>query len=320
MKKFVIIVSAILLSWSAGTAQVKDTQQPVIVGGNAIPLSNSDSVNWRSASNGTIVKIEEDKALPVGCGTDTIYSEKDGVKSDSFIVEVLDSLTWYKNAYKNLPVEKGNVVHAKDSSIPDSVSIALAVFGCVLIVLLVILFILSKKETKKQKAGFQYYINELKQKIAWEQHEKNNWENRANTFSSENRKLKIEIEELRAKSSQNQHKQQGYNEQQRRPLSPPPPQSLYADAIINDKFNRVKEQPDDDTIFELKLSKAGETRAKVVVFEPAHKRVIANPSFLEGCEKQILGNSTVTMQRDGIAQKEDSGKWIITTPPEVKIN
>jgi len=100
------------------------------------------------------------------------------------------------------------------------------------------------------------------------------------------------------------------------------PQSLYADNIINGQFHRVKEQPDEDTIFELILSKAGDVQAKVIVYEPAHKRVIANPAFLEGCEKQILNNATsVTMQREGIAQKDvDIGKWMITTTPEVIIS
>jgi len=99
------------------------------------------------------------------------------------------------------------------------------------------------------------------------------------------------------------------------------PKSLYADTIVDGRFNRVKEESDDDTIFELKLARSDDKRAVIIVYPPAYRRVIANNSFLEGCEKQLLGNTEVTMLREGIAQKDESnGKWIITTTPEVKIS
>ena len=102
--------------------------------------------------------------------------------------------------------------------------------------------------------------------------------------------------------------------------TPVQPQSLYADSVFEGIFNCVNEQPDDDTIFELKLNNPDDTVAKVIVYAPAQKKVIANPSYLEGCEKQILGNTAVSTQREGIARKVGGGKWIITTPPEVKIS
>jgi hypothetical protein len=106
------------------------------------------------------------------------------------------------------------------------------------------------------------------------------------------------------------------------PAKPVQPQSLtlYADSIFDGKFNRVRETPNEDTIFELKLSHAGDTRAYVVVYREAYRKVIANPAYLEGCEKQILGNNTVKMQREGVATKDDSGNWIISKKPEVQIS
>jgi hypothetical protein len=96
--------------------------------------------------------------------------------------------------------------------------------------------------------------------------------------------------------------------------------SLYADAIIDGKFNRVRETPNEDSIFELKLNHAGDTRATVVVYKPAYKRVIVHPSFLNGCENQILGMSNVKMQKEGVAVKDENGNWCIKAKPQVKIS
>ena len=83
---------------------------------------------------------------------------------------------------------------------------------------------------------------------------------------------------------------------------------LYADAIIDGYFVRISEVPNEDSVFVLHLN--GENSANFGIYSPAHPRIIANPSFLEGCEKQILGN---TMQLDvieGRAQRDASnGKW-----------
>jgi hypothetical protein len=96
--------------------------------------------------------------------------------------------------------------------------------------------------------------------------------------------------------------------------------SLYADSIFDGKFNHVQETPNEDTIFELKLNHAGDTRASVVVYCEAYRKVIANPAYLEGCEKQVLGNNNVTIRREGVAIKDGNGNWIISTKPEVKIS
>jgi len=101
------------------------------------------------------------------------------------------------------------------------------------------------------------------------------------------------------------------------------PQTLYADAIIGGRFNRVKEQPDaNESNFELRLARASDTTAKVAVYPDAYRRILANPSFLEGCEKQIMSNSptSVATTREGVAQKDGDGKWRITTTPEVRIS
>ena len=188
----------------------------------------------------------------------------------------------------------------------DKISYALAVL---VIALSGLFFVFNKKNRKK--------ITLLKDRKGHYKTKSHLLEKEKNNLAYENEQLKNEIRQLHTKMNQIRQKQNDSDEQ--KPQQPEPP-SLYADAIFDGKFNRVKELPDDDTIFELKLIGPNETLAKIVIYGPAYRRVIVNPSFLEGCEKQIVGNSTVVMELEGLTQKDDrNGKWTIVTTPKVKI-
>lgn len=82
--------------------------------------------------------------------------------------------------------------------------------------------------------------------------------------------------------------------------------TLYADSIIDGYFNKVTEKANDDTTFELHVTKNG---ANVSVYSGAIRRIIANPSFLDGCDKQIIGNRIVEIKEQGFAQIQMNGKW-----------
>ena len=84
---------------------------------------------------------------------------------------------------------------------------------------------------------------------------------------------------------------------------------LYADAIIDDCFVKVRELPNEDSIFVLHLN--GENSADFSIYKSAYQRVVANPSFLEGCEKQVLGDTMqLEIVSEGKAQRElSNGKW-----------
>lgn len=88
-----------------------------------------------------------------------------------------------------------------------------------------------------------------------------------------------------------------------------PSMTLYADAIIDDCFVKVRENPNEDSIFVLHLN--GDNMADFSIYKLAYQRVVANPSFLEGCEKQILGDTMqLEIKSEGRAQREVSnGKW-----------
>lgn len=93
---------------------------------------------------------------------------------------------------------------------------------------------------------------------------------------------------------------------------------LYADSIINGYFSHVRETPDDDTFFILQLK--NETTSKIVIFPQAQGKILANPSsYLEGCEKQIIGNSSVFVTKEGESVCDENGKWKVVSPLKVEI-
>lgn len=95
--------------------------------------------------------------------------------------------------------------------------------------------------------------------------------------------------------------------------------TMFADAIIDGCFVKVREAPNEDSIFELHLD--GENSVIFCIYKPAYQRVMANPSFLEGCEKQIIGDvMQIEIVANGTAQRDVSnGKWKIINKLNVLI-
>ena len=198
--------------------------------------------------------------------------------------------------------------------------ILVAIIFLLLLILLVVLY--RNRKWKRKADSNKKEANQLKSQV--------------DTLGEQKAALEEELQKTKGKL---QEKESTINEQKEKinasnkkivnapPVTPTyvPPfntqtQSLYADAIIEGKFNRVKTSPDEDTVFELKLNKPNDIQAIVVIYEGAYPRVNKCPEFLEGCTKHILGENTVRTSRDGIAQKDNDGRWIVKTPPEVTIN
>lgn len=95
-------------------------------------------------------------------------------------------------------------------------------------------------------------------------------------------------------------------------------QLMYADYIDeNGVFSHVTEKPDDDTFFVLTMR--GDDYASITLYQQAYGKIIANPAFLEGCEKQIIGSTTVIVTDEGVAKREGNGKWRVTQKAIVEI-
>ena len=240
---------------------------------------------------------------------DTIAALKSAVSEYSI------NLQSQKELYEAAICKKGEVCGYAHYKIMAFSLLALA------FVLLFFFFVFIIKNIKKSK-DIKYYIGRKEYYKAEFYKNKDLLLHERNTMAHEIEKHKKANKQLLADLNELQLEQKRQEELQAQLLQPaePQPQSLYADAIIDGKFNSVTEYPDDNTIFELKLKKAGDAQAAVIIYKAAEQLVTKRPEFLDGCEKQILGSTEVTMLNEGVAHKDSSGTWQITTIPEVKIS
>jgi hypothetical protein len=119
-----------------------------------------------------------------------------------------------------------------------------------------------------------------------------------------NRQLERENQALREEIEEKEQPSSGY---------------LYADAIIDGYFNKVRETPNEDTIFELHLR--SESSSTFTVYRESYRRVVSCPDFLDGCEKQaLLNGQTVKIESQGTAQKQSDGRWKISKKAVVIIS
>ncbi|MCL1938387.1 MAG: Ig-like domain-containing protein [Candidatus Azobacteroides sp.] len=95
--------------------------------------------------------------------------------------------------------------------------------------------------------------------------------------------------------------------------------TLYADAIdiTEGTFYNIRQQPADETIYELKLRDT--STALFAIYKGAYRRVIDRPSNLAGCEKQIFPRGQHLEVEEGIAQQQVDGKWKVIQKAKIKI-
>ena len=97
----------------------------------------------------------------------------------------------------------------------------------------------------------------------------------------------------------------------------PEEKKLYAVSIIDGYLQRVKDTANEDTVFELCLK--GASKADITVYKSAYEKILDNPSHLEGCDKQIVGRTSVNVEQVGEAVTDDSGRWRVVKPLKVLV-
>ena len=151
-----------------------------------------------------------------------------------------------------------------------------------------------------------------------------NLKNGIQKLTNENRKLKKRIEDLEKEKGElleenirlGEQLDKGFNKRvdERTSNNEQPAENksinvLYADFINEGSFTHVSEIPNDDSNFELHLK--NEKTAGFVIYKPALPRIVSNPAaFLQGCDKQVLGQTgEVEINAEGLAQNDTDGKW-----------
>ena len=85
---------------------------------------------------------------------------------------------------------------------------------------------------------------------------------------------------------------------------------LFAESILENRYVNVKEKQMNDSIFELSVQPDG-SNASVTICTNAYKKILSNSSFLEGCDKHVLGNTSLDIIEEGTAERTDDNKWMV---------
>lgn len=225
----------------------------------------------------------------------------------------------------------------RNAKIKRNLIIVIVIIGVLFVAAIILLYLLNKQLEEKE-----YEIEYDKKKIKeLENNEKllsdecnsnSNLKSRLEKLEKENTKLKEQCYKLQQNIVGSHDKGQVITEENKNVIEHDDSNNnpniykqkqrfyLYSDAIVDSSLNKVKERPNDDTIFELILNDQDSTSAKVVIYSGAKRRIIANASFLEGCEKQIIGSNDVVVEREGTAEKDSTtGVWNLIKCPKVII-
>lgn len=91
---------------------------------------------------------------------------------------------------------------------------------------------------------------------------------------------------------------------------------LFAETILDGVLLKVKDKINEDSIFELDIQ--SKDTAVLNILSSAHKRILANSAFIHGCDKQIIGNTNISVTPGKAILRED-GRWEVTVKPVVII-
>lgn len=95
--------------------------------------------------------------------------------------------------------------------------------------------------------------------------------------------------------------------------------TLYANSIYGGFFNKVTTDYDENTVFVLQNDNNG--FAFFDVFPKAEGRILANSSFLDGCDKQVLPDAQrVLTNNKGEAVLQADGKWRVIKKLSVTVS
>ncbi|MBO6024650.1 MAG: hypothetical protein J6P83_07350 [Bacteroidales bacterium] len=190
-------------------------------------------------------------------------------------------------------------------------------------ILFVLFFVDRAKRKDRLKEEVVRIVLESKRLKSWrdDSEAKPRVQSTVQNVKTYDREINDLLRRIGALEDKNQKEEQSYRKTEI-PISQPIPTKnnmmLYGDFINDGCFSRVKENPDDDTNFELHL--INERTASFIIYRPACPRIISNPmAFLQGCEKQVLGNTIVSIVKEGTAMKDDNGKWRISDELKVEI-
>lgn len=283
-------------------------------GGGTSSSGGTDSSDNKSASDEKISQLQQENKQ--------LSDEKDKLN---------EQLKRVKNENEN---ENEKLTKTIEQLKKYNVYTALIAFGATLL-LSILVFIAANKKKRSLEKDLYNANNKITtlegrlKNVQTNNIDKNN--SKVKDYENEIIKLKKELEDAKMELYKLQQQQQTIPPSPAPtpapvpPVKPEPPLSvvfLYADNIIDGCLNKVVNTPDiENTIYELVLDNENASTARVRVYDGARPRILRYPTFLEGCEMQILNSSgtIVDVVKEGVATKDNNSNWVVTTPPMIEI-
>ncbi len=255
--------------------------------------------------------------------------QPENIKTDS-LKQLLSSITEQLGTQQEeIKLLKTQQVEINESLITWDIVIVLLGIGLLIFFLLdkrnrrnEILFILTGKKSESGAHRLTDFKNEITEN-AYEKVKRNpptTPKSSNSEFDSTVKDLKTRIAALEDAGRKKTDEQYSKSEPQPQPnILASPSKTLYADVIINSVLNKVTEQPNEDTVYELFLKDHSNKTAEVTIYKEAYRRVIETPDFIEGCDKQRISNTPSNLQVEkGVGHMQDNGKWQIIKKVNVK--
>jgi hypothetical protein len=306
------------------TQTLKATVKPDNAADKSVEWESSDTTVATVDNSGKVSAIKKGSVIITANAAD----KKSATLAMSIDFDIQSELQQYRSEIASLRLQVENL----DASSQSPILLVSYIIGGLAFLLSIVLFFLLLQ----QKRGF--HDNVLNLLVTEKGTRMNDFINNivkkvpSVTAIDTNQPTQINVKELetivvrivRTMQAQNQSAIQTSMSQDAVQSAPAPPiqpiqpqrQVRYADSIKSDStFNKVTELPTDDTVFELELENS--VFAEFTVYEKANGKVIRRPEFLNGCDIQKIGNTTLEVT-SGKAQ-EQGGKWLVTTKANIKI-
>lgn len=170
------------------------------------------------------------------------------------------------------------------------------------------------RRNQKNIPELEFENNSLKKRIK-------QYEDDISTLRIKIKRLEIKIKELENRKKQNiDYKTNPNNDMISTQISKFV--IMYADTI-NDMgyFNCITKTPNEDSIYEIRLSKKEERFATFGIYKNAHKKILKNIDFIDGCDNQKINSNPISLiiEEGRASYIQEFGQWKITNKAKIKL-
>lgn len=306
MKKIVIILSAIMLNVAVGFAQIAELQQAV---NTATTAYNTAENLYKKDTANVQAKQSRDSLLQVKNA-----AEQKLQVAQQELTKVFDGT--YKRQLASLQA-KANTLQQSTENIFSWDKILLFILAVLVIGLLAFIVIDKKGRRDEITLTSRKIVEKTVAQLKQNQLDVSHAESYDNETARAITDLQSRVANLEDSKKETERIETAKQEEIKAAINQP--KTLFADAIVGDRFNKVVPNPNEETIYELLLKTPSATTAEFTLYEGNKKQVLRNADKIDGCEKTGTNAGATNIQIEkGTAVLQEDGKWKITNKAKIK--